>query len=47
MKEEIDIRDTDLQSHTFWTKEGRNDGQSGICWFVEKGVLEINNLVEL
>ena len=27
MKEETDIRDTDLQSYTFWTKEGRNDGQ--------------------
>ena len=44
MKEEIDIRDTDYRVTLFGQKKVGMMVSSGICWFVEKGVLEINNL---
>ena len=44
MKEEIDIRDTDYRGTLFGQKKVGMMVSSGICWFVEKGVLEINNL---
>ena len=47
MKEEIGIRDTDYRVTHFGQKKAGMMVRSGFCWFVKKGVLEINNLVEL